>query len=66
MAYKNNNRKINTLARKPTRGMFTNYETFKTNIQQVFGDIEQQNMAKRELRHLKQLKLASEYTAKFQ
>jgi hypothetical protein len=32
MAYKNNNRKINTLAREPTQRIFTNYEIFKTNI----------------------------------
>jgi hypothetical protein len=32
MAYKNNNRKVNILAREPTQRIFTNYETFKANI----------------------------------
>jgi hypothetical protein len=45
--------------------MFTNYNIFKENIRQVFGDIKQQNTTKRELRHLKQYKTTIEYTAKF-
>jgi hypothetical protein len=65
MIYKNNNRQINTLAREPTQKIFTSYRTFKDKIRQVFGDIEQQNTAERELKRLKQLKSASEYTAKF-
>jgi hypothetical protein len=65
MAHKNSNRQVNTLARIPTQNMFTSYRTFKENIRQVFRDIEQQNTAERELRRLKQLKLVSEYTAKF-
>jgi hypothetical protein len=39
IAYKNNDRKVNTLARKSTQRIFTNYKTFKINIQQVFRDI---------------------------
>jgi hypothetical protein len=53
MAYKNSDGQVNTLAREPTQKMFTSYRTFKNNIQQVFGDIEQQNTAEKELRHLK-------------
>jgi hypothetical protein len=40
IAYKNNNRQINILAREPTQRIFISYKTFKDNIQQVFGDIE--------------------------
>jgi hypothetical protein len=39
IAYKNSNGKVNTLAKEPTQRMFINYEIFKTNIRQVFGDI---------------------------
>jgi hypothetical protein len=46
--------------------MFINYKIFKTNIQQVFGNIKQQNITKRELKYLKQLKSVSEYITKFQ
>jgi hypothetical protein len=38
MAYKNNNGKVNILAREPIQKMLNNYKTFKANIQQVFGD----------------------------
>jgi hypothetical protein len=41
MAYKNSDRQVNTLARKPTQDIFTSYRAFKDNMQQVFGDIEQ-------------------------
>jgi hypothetical protein len=66
IAYKNSNNNINILARVPTQNIFTSYWMFKENIRQVFGDIEQQNTTEKELRYLKQLKLVSEYTAKFQ
>jgi hypothetical protein len=46
--------------------MFTNYNIFKENIRQVFGDIEQQNTTEQELRRLKQYKTAVEYITKFQ
>jgi hypothetical protein len=39
MAYKNNNRQVNILARDLTQKIFTSYKIFKDNIQQVFGDI---------------------------
>jgi hypothetical protein len=32
--------KVITAARDTTQAMFTNYDTLKENIQQVFGDIE--------------------------
>jgi hypothetical protein len=41
MIYKTIERKVITTARDITQNMFTNYNTFKENIQQVFGDIEQ-------------------------
>jgi hypothetical protein len=41
--------KVIIITRDTTQVMFTNYNTFKENIQQVFGDIEQQNTTKREL-----------------
>jgi hypothetical protein len=66
MAYKNSDSQVNTLARELTQKIFTSYRTFKDNMRQVFGDIEQQNTAERELRRLKQFKSISEYTAKFQ
>jgi hypothetical protein len=53
IAHKNNNSNINTLARVPTQNIFTSYRIFKENIRQVFGDIEQQNIAERKLRRLK-------------
>jgi hypothetical protein len=46
--------------------MFTDYSIFKKNIQQVFGDIEQQNITERELQYLKQYKTTIKYIAKFQ
>jgi hypothetical protein len=39
IAYKNSDGKVNTLARESIQRIFTNYEMFKANIQQVFGDI---------------------------
>jgi hypothetical protein len=65
ITHKNSNRQVNMLAREPTQKIFTSYRTFKNKIRQVFGDIEQQNIAERKLRRLKQLKLVLEYTAKF-
>jgi hypothetical protein len=53
MAHKNNNRQVNILARQPTQNIFISYKIFKDNIRQVFGDIEQQNTAERELKRLK-------------
>jgi hypothetical protein len=53
MAHKNNNGKINTLARELIQRMFTNYKKFKTNIRQVFRDIKQQNTARKKPRYLK-------------
>jgi hypothetical protein len=46
--------------------MFTNYNTFKENIRQVFGDIKQQSTTEQKLRYLKQYKTTIEYTTKFQ
>jgi hypothetical protein len=65
MSHKNSNSQVNILAREPTQKIFTSYRTFKDNIRQVFGDIEQQNTTKRELRRLKQYQTVSEYIAKF-
>jgi hypothetical protein len=39
MKHKNNNSKINMLTKELTQRIFTNYETFKVNIRQGFGDI---------------------------
>jgi hypothetical protein len=41
MNYKIIKRKVTTIARDTTQAMFTNYNMFKKNIQQVFRDIEQ-------------------------
>jgi hypothetical protein len=40
MNYKNIKGKIITIARDTTQVIFINYNTFKENIRQVFGDIE--------------------------
>jgi hypothetical protein len=40
MNYKNIKGKVIITARDTTQAIFTNYNTFKENIQQVFGDIE--------------------------
>jgi hypothetical protein len=40
MNHKNIKRKVIIAARDTTQAMFTNYNIFKENIQQVFGDIE--------------------------
>jgi hypothetical protein len=53
MNYKNIKRKVIITTRDTTQVMFTSYNTFKENIRQVFGDIEQQNTTKQELRYLK-------------
>jgi hypothetical protein len=53
MNYKTIKRKIIIITRDTTQVIFTNYNMFKENIRQVFGDIKQQNITKQELRHLK-------------
>jgi hypothetical protein len=40
MNYKNIEGRITTIARDTTQAMFIDYNTFKENIRQVFGDIE--------------------------
>jgi hypothetical protein len=40
MIYKIIERKVITITRDITQSIFTNYNTFKENIRQVFGDIE--------------------------
>jgi hypothetical protein len=40
MNHKNIKGKVITITRDMTQVMFTNYNTFKENIRQVFGDIE--------------------------
>jgi hypothetical protein len=41
MNYKNIKRRVITAARDTTQAIFTNYNMFKENIQQVFRDIKQ-------------------------
>jgi hypothetical protein len=40
MNHKSIKKKVIIVARDTTQAMFTNYNTFKENIRQVFGDIE--------------------------
>jgi hypothetical protein len=40
MAYKSTKGRVTTAARIITQEIFTSYNKFKTNMQQVFGDIE--------------------------
>jgi hypothetical protein len=40
MNHKNIKGRVTTIARDTTQAIFTNYDTFKENIRQIFGDIE--------------------------
>jgi hypothetical protein len=49
MNHKNIEGRVIIITRDMTQAIFTDYNTFKENIRQVFGDIEQQNTTEREL-----------------
>ena len=48
-----------------TRRMFASFAHFKQEIQMVFGDINRERMAERDLLKLQQTKSAADYTAHF-
>ena len=48
-----------------TKAIFASYDYFQTKLRTIFGDVEAERVAERELVSLKQNKLASAYTARF-
>ena len=49
-----------------TKWLFRSWDRFKNQIKQVFGDIDKERTAERELRRLKQNGSSADYAAKFQ